>query len=74
MSTYKTILVSHAGTVAGDQALKHAIQAAKEASAKIVILHIIEELHHPITFALAESEQEKVLKSIKDANESIKKR
>lgn len=69
---YKTILVPHAGTPAGDEALKHAIHAATE-STKIIILHIIEEIQHPLTFALADSEREKLLGSIKDANESIRK-
>lgn len=70
---YKTILVPHAGTEAGDEALKHATHIAKSSSAKIIILHIIEEISHPLTFALADSEREKLLSSIKDANESIRK-
>ena len=69
---YNTILVPHAGTAAGDLALKHAIFAAKDSSSKIIILHIIEEIQHPVTFALAESEREKIINSIKDANESIR--
>lgn len=40
---YKTILVPHAGTPAGDIALKHAIHIAKLSSSKIVLLHIIED-------------------------------
>lgn len=70
---YKTILVPHGGTEAGDEALKHAINIAKASSAKIIILHIIEEISHPLTFALADSERENLLSSIKDANESIRK-
>lgn len=70
---YKTILVPHAGTEAGDEALKHAIHIAKGSSAKIIILHIIEEISHPLTFALADSEREKLRSSIKEANESIRK-
>ncbi|ABX12908.1 universal stress protein [Nitrosopumilus maritimus] len=70
---YKAILVPHAGTPAGDNALKHAIHAAKNSSAKIIILHIIEEIQRPpISFGLAESEREKIFDSIKDANESIR--
>jgi len=71
---YKTILVPHAGTPAGDEALKHAIHAAKGASssAKIIILHVVEEIQRPPTFGLAESEREKLLNSINDTNESIK--
>ncbi len=69
---YKTILLTHAGTPAGDEALKHAIHAAKGTSAKIIILHIVEEMQHPVTFALAQSEREQMRKSINDANESIR--
>ena len=39
---YKTILVPHGGTEAGDNALRHAIHLAKQDSAKIIILHVIE--------------------------------
>jgi len=71
---YKNILVPHAGTPAGDEALKHAIFIAKAASAKIIELHIVENiLYRPATFALAESEREKLVKSIQEANEEIKK-
>jgi len=69
---YKTILVPHGGSEAGDEALKHATHIAKASSAKIVILHIIEEISHPMTFALAYSEREKLLSSIREANESIR--
>ncbi|KAF6244615.1 universal stress protein [Nitrosopumilus sp. b2] len=69
---YKTILVPHGGTPAGDLALKHAIHAAKESSSKIILLHVIEEIQHPATFALSESEREKMLNSIQEANESIR--
>lgn len=63
----------HAGTPGGDLALKHAIHIAKFSSAKIIILHVIEEIRHPITFALAASEREDLLNSIKEANESLRK-
>ncbi|MDH3793520.1 MAG: universal stress protein [Nitrosopumilus sp.] len=69
---YKTILVPHAGTPAGDEALKHAIHAAKDTSARIIILHIVEKISHPPSFALSSSEREKLVKSIDDANESIR--
>ena len=69
---YNTILVPHAGTPAGDEALKHAVHVAKDSS-KIIILHIIEEIHYPpVSFALGESERKKVFDSINDANESIR--
>ncbi|WP_218843336.1 universal stress protein [Nitrosopumilus ureiphilus] len=38
---YKKILVPHAETKDGDEALKHAIFASTDAS-KIIILHIVE--------------------------------
>ncbi|MEX0855923.1 MAG: universal stress protein [Nitrosopumilaceae archaeon] len=70
---YKTILVPHAGTPAGDDALKHAIFIAKASSAKIILLHIVEQLQYPPTFALASSERETLIESMKRANNSIKK-
>jgi nucleotide-binding universal stress UspA family protein len=69
---YKTILVPHGGTEAGDEALKHAVHIAKASSSKIIILHIIEKISNPATFALAHSEREKLIDSIKEANESIR--
>ena len=70
---YKTILVPHAGTPAGDEALNHAIFSAKASSAKLLVLHIVEEIHRPRTMVLSEDQKEKLLGSINDANESIKK-
>jgi len=69
---YKTILVPHAGTQAGDTALKHAIHIAKSSSAKILLLHVVEQIQHPVTFALSASERKNLLEAIKDANEAIK--
>ncbi|MBT8243052.1 MAG: universal stress protein [Nitrosopumilus sp.] len=69
---YKIILVPHAGTPAGDTALKHAIYAA-DSSSKIIILHIVEAIHTPPSFALSSSEREELHKSIDDANEEIRK-
>ena len=70
---YKIILVPHAGTPAGDEALNHAIFSAKASSAKLIVLHIVEEIHRPRTMGLSEDQKEKLLGSINDANESIKK-
>jgi nucleotide-binding universal stress UspA family protein len=70
---YKTILLPHAGTPAGDEALKHAIFIAKSSSAKIILLNIVEQLQFPPTFALASSERETLIESVLSANESIKK-
>ena len=69
---YKTILIPHGGTKAGDEALKHAIFAANDAS-RIIILHIVEAMQYPPSFALSSSEQEKIMKSIDDANEEMRK-
>jgi len=70
---YKNILVPHAGTSAGDLALEHAIYAAKGIpSAKMTLLHVVEEVQRPPTFGLSESEREKILHNISEANESIK--
>ena len=69
---YKKILVPHAGTIAGDEALKHAIHAARGTPAKIIILHVVEEMQHPPTFGLSSLEREKLVDNIKEANESIR--
>ena len=68
---YKTILVPHAGTKADDKALVHAINFAS--SGKIIILHVVEEIQHPPTFALSPSETRKLINSIDSANESFRK-
>ncbi|CAD6368648.1 Universal stress protein UspA and related nucleotide-binding protein [metagenome] len=70
---YNTILVPHAGTSAGDKALKHAIYAAKSSSAKIILLHIVEEIPRPPMFALSSSESIKLVKSFRNANEDLRK-
>lgn len=44
---YETILVPHAGTPAGDEALKHAIHIAKKDSSKIIILNVIKPWSNP---------------------------
>jgi len=72
LGMYSTILVPHAGTPASDDALRHAIHAARGTSAKIIILHIVEEMRRPMAFALAESEQDRLRESIDEANESIR--
>ncbi len=43
---YKNILVPHAGTPGGDEALKHAIHIAKSNSSKIISLHVVEDIPH----------------------------
>ena len=68
---YKTILVPHGGTEGGDKALEHAIFAASESS-KIIILHVVEQLQYPPSFALSFSERENLIDSICQANEEMK--
>jgi nucleotide-binding universal stress UspA family protein len=68
---YETILVPHAGTVADDEALKHAIFAARDSS-KLIILHIVEAMPSPPSFALSSSEREKLLKSIDEVNQELR--
>ena len=70
---YKTILVPHAGTEAGDEALNHAIFIAKASSTEVLALYIVEEIHRPSTLGLSEDQKEKLLSSISSANESIQK-
>ena len=70
---YNTILVPHAGTNAGDTALKHALFIAKSSSARIILLHVVEQIPRPPMFALSSSEQQKLLKNIHNADEDIKK-
>jgi nucleotide-binding universal stress UspA family protein len=53
---YKKILVPHAGSSMGDKALKHAVHIAKFDSSEILILHVVEALQKPPTFALAGTE------------------
>jgi len=69
---YKTILVPHAGTEAGDKALNHAIHAAN-ASSKIIILHVVEKMQYPPSFALSSSERKSLLHSIDNANDEMRK-
>jgi nucleotide-binding universal stress UspA family protein len=70
---YKTILVPHGGTPAGDEAVRHAIHLAKNDSAKIILLHVIEASPIPATFALAESERQKLVADMESANNMLKK-
>ncbi len=69
---YKTILVPHAGTPAGDKALKHAIHIAKSNSAKIIILHVVEDVPYIPTLALHSSQAELVRRQMNEALRSAK--
>lgn len=62
----------HGGTPAGDEAVRHAIHLAKPDSAKIMILHVIETTPLPGTFALAQSEREKLVQDMEEANNKLR--
>jgi len=64
---YKKILVPHAGTPAGDKALKHAVHIAKFDSSEILILHVVEALQRPPTFALSGLEAKALVKAFRTA-------
>jgi len=64
---YKKILVPHAGTPAGDKALKHAVHIAKFDSSEILILHVVEALQRPPTFALSGMEWKALAREFKKA-------
>ena len=64
---YKKILVPHAGTPAGDKALKHAVHIAKLNSSEILILHVVEALQRPPTFALSGTESKALVREFKKA-------
>jgi nucleotide-binding universal stress UspA family protein len=70
---YKTILVPHAGTPAGDLALKHAIHIAKSSSSKIIILHVIEDYPHVPVFTLHASQVTKIKKDLAQVTRDMKK-
>ena len=69
---YNTILVPHAGTPAGDLALKHAIHIAKSSSSKIIILHIIEDFPHLPVFTLHASQVTKIKREIVKVTKEMK--
>ena len=69
---YDTILVPHAGTPAGDLALKHAIHIAKSSSSKIILLHVIEDFPHVPVFTLHASQVSKIKKEIANVTKEMK--
>ncbi len=69
---YKKILVPHAGTPAGDDALKHAVHAAKSSKAEILILHIVEYLPLvPMGFALHTSQINSINKQLSEVTKEM---
>ncbi len=69
---YDKILVSHAGTSAGDLALEHAIHIAKSSSSEIILLHVIEDFPHIPVFSLHVSQAAKIKKEIAQVTEEMK--
>jgi len=64
---YKKILVPHAGNPAGDKALEHAVHIAKFNSSEILILHVVEALQRPPTFALSGMESKALVGAFQKA-------
>ena len=69
---YKKILVPHAGTPAGDKALKHAIHIAKSDSSEIILLHVIEDFPHVPVFSLHASQISKIKREIAMVTKDMK--
>ena len=69
---YKKILVPHAGTPAGDLALKHAIHIAKSSSSEIILLHVIEDFPHIPVFSLHVSQVTKIKREIAKVTKEMK--
>jgi nucleotide-binding universal stress UspA family protein len=67
---YKSILVPHAGTSGGDEALKHAIHIAKSNSSKIIILHVIEDMPH-VPILLHSSQMASIRKQLREITRSM---
>ncbi|MDH3278279.1 MAG: universal stress protein [Nitrosopumilus sp.] len=73
---YNNILVPHAGTPEGDEALKHAIEIGKNSLSQIILLHVIEEFPHIPVMTLhvslvtkIEKEVDSVIKEMKEIME-----
>ncbi|HUU47979.1 MAG TPA: universal stress protein [Nitrosopumilaceae archaeon] len=69
---YQKILVPHAGTPAGDLALKHAIHIAKSSASEIILLHVIEDFPHVPMLTLHVSLATKIEKEIAQVKKEMK--
>ena len=69
---YKKILVPHAGSSAGDLALKQAIHIAKSDSSEIILLHVIEDFPHVPVFTLHTSQITKIKRGIAMVTKDMK--
>jgi len=72
MLSYKNILVPHAGTKTGDNALKKAIDIAKECDGKITILSVVEPVSIPSEI-LSDPKQIQKISELQFAPRSFKK-
>lgn len=72
MLPYKNILVPHAGTKTGNNALKNAIAIAKNCDSTITILSVIEPVSIPSDLALNQK-QSQLVKELQYAPRSFKK-
>ncbi len=70
---YNRILVPHAGTPAGDEALEHAIHIAKSSSSEIIMLHVIEKFPHVPILSFHVSLATKIEKEVGDIIKDMKK-
>jgi nucleotide-binding universal stress UspA family protein len=68
---YRNILVPHAGSSAGDEALQHAVAMAKDNHAKITVLHVVENM--PIPLSLEYSERKKITESLNQIRSEMKR-
>ena len=71
MTTYKKILLSHAGTSAGNKALKHTEKLAKELKARVTILHVVEPIPIPPSISLS-SESRQLGRELEKARRELK--
>ena len=69
---YKKILVPHAGTSAGDLALKHAIHIAKSSESEIILLHILEDFPHVPVLSLHTSQASRIKQEFAQITKDMK--
>lgn len=69
---YKKILVPHAGTPAGDLALKHAIHIAKSSESEIILLHVLEDFPHVPVLSLHSSQAAKLKREFAQITKDMK--
>ena len=68
---YKKILVPHAGTPAGNKALDHAEEMAKQHGSSVTILHVVENIPIPPSIGF-NAERKRWAKELHDARRDLK--